>query len=626
MRSGALMGNPNQRCLMLGNEAIARGAIEAGVGVVTGYPGTPSSEIIDSLASVAKNYEIYVEWSVNEKVAFEIALGAALSGIRAMATMKAPGLNVALDPIMSAAYSGVFGGLVILVADDPGPHTTQTEQDNRIIGELSLLPILEPSDPQEAKDIIKKAFEISEELEIPVIVRTTTRLNHTSANVTLGEVVEIQREPWFKKEPERFIRASMAWNLQRHKWLNEQLEKAQEIMEDLEFNRMVIKKDSEFGIITSGVSYTYVREIIEKYNLKDINILKIAAINPLPRKLIQKFLRNVSKVLIVEELEPYIERNVKEILYDMGKWIKILGKYDKTLPREGEFNPRIVLKAIEKLIRVKLSNNSSSDRSKIISEAKRILPSRAPPMCPGCPHMGTYLALRRALRKLKLTGEKAAVFGDIGCYALSFEPPHRAIWTEHAMGSSIGMAAGLYFSGSKQKSIATIGDSTFFHMGIQPLIDAVQHGANITIIVADNEIIAMTGHQPHPGSGFTVMGQKTRRILIEDIAKAAGVKFVRVVDPYNLEETEKAITEALQYEGVSVVIARRACAIYAGRLGLAKEPYYVDQEKCTGCRVCLTETGCFALIWENGKVKIDPYLCFGCSLCQQICPFNAILR
>jgi len=620
----SILGEVGRRVLMMGNEAIARGAIEAGIKVATAYPGTPSTEIVETLARVAKNLDIHVEWAVNEKVALEIALGAAFSGVRALVAMKAPGLNVAMDALMSATYSGVNGGLVIIVADDPGPHTTQTEQDNRFMSKVTLLPMLEPSDPQEAKDMVKEAFKISERLHLPVIVRTTTRVNHTSADVTLGEVEVVKREPWFSKEPSRYIRASMAWNLARHKWLNQQVEKAKEIMENLPFNKLETKGNEKFGVIVSGVSYNYLKEIIKKYGIEDVAVLKIGAINPLPEKLIKELLLKVDRVLVLEELEPYLEFHIRSFIAEIGRNVEVLGKLNGVTPREGEFSPEIVKSALEKLLNKKLGTSQEASREKVLEDIKSILPRRAPPMCPGCPHRATYLALKRAIKRLGLKLEEAPIFGDIGCYALSLQPPLEAIWTEHCMGASIGMAAGLYFSGSRQKAIATIGDSTFFHMGIQPLIDAVQHNANITVIVLDNGTIAMTGHQPHPGSGETATGEKVEPILIENIAKAIGVKFVKVVDPYDLKETTDVLVEALKFEGVSVVVARRLCAILAVRRKLTGPPCYVDPDTCTGCRTCILQLGCPSLVWEGEKTVIDADTCTGCSICIQVCPYNAI--
>jgi len=622
-----LLGKPGEKYAMMGNEAIARGAIEACVKLVTGYPGTPTSEIIDSLALVAKEAGIYVEWSVNEKVAFEIALGAALSGLRALVTMKAPGINVALDPIMSSAYSGTVGGLVILVGDDPHPHTTQTEQDSRWLTKMTYLPMIEPSDPQEAKDFLKIAYELSENFEIPVIYRTTTRINHTTADVTLGEVINIYREAFFKRDPERYVRASMVGNRQRHIWLLNTIEKIKQHIERPPFYELIEKDSAQYGIITAGVSYVYVREIIEKHQLDEISVLKLNITNPLPETVISRFLRKYDRVLILEELDPFLELQIKELAYREKINVEILGKEEGYTPRVDEFRLEIVKKAIEKLVNEKLSTHSPNDIEQIYNEALKIVPPRTPPMCPGCPHSGSYLALKRAIRNLKLRTEDVAIFGDIGCYALSFQPPWRAIWTEHAMGSSIGMAAGLKLAGSKQKAVATIGDSTFFHMGIQPLIDIVQHKVNILILILDNGTIAMTGHQPHPGTGITATGEKTRRILIEDIVKATGVEFVRIVDPYDIEQTTRAIEEALNYDGPSVIIARRECAIVAGRKGLRGPLFKVLPDKCVGCKLCIVETGCPAIMWipEEKKVTIDPALCFGCSLCAQVCPYNAII-
>lgn len=623
-----LLGKPGEKYAMMGNEAIARGAIESGVKLATGYPGTPTSEVIDSLALVARDMGMNVEWSVNEKVAFEIALGAAFAGIRALVTMKAPGINVALDPIMSAAYSGTVGGLVILVGDDPHPHTTQTEQDSRWLSQMTYLPVVEPSDPQEAKDFLKMAYELSEQFSLPVIFRTTTRINHTTADVELGEIIEINRDPYFRRDPLRYVRASMTGNRQRHMWLIETVGELRDHVERPPFYSLISRKNSKYGIITSGVSYVYLTELIEKHQLDSLSILKLNVTNPLPRRTITDFLRRHEKVLIVEELDPYLETKIKKMTYEENIDTKILGKEEGFLPRVDEFNLDVVGRALERFLGISILKQPNNKLRTIIEKANSINPPRTPPMCPGCPHIGSYMALKTAIRKLKLSTDEIAIFGDIGCYALSFQPPWQMIWTEHAMGSSIGMAIGLDYSGSSQIAVATIGDSTFFHMGIQPLIDAVQHKRNILVLILDNGTIAMTGHQPHPGSGITVTGKKTVKVDLEYIVRAIGVNYVRVVDPYDLQEATEAVVKALKMDGVRVIILRRLCAIVARRMGLQGLPYYVIPDKCVGCKLCIIRTGCPALIWieENKKVKIDEPYCFGCGLCAEVCPKDAIVR
>ncbi|MFA4669716.1 indolepyruvate ferredoxin oxidoreductase subunit alpha [Pyrococcus kukulkanii] len=601
----------------MGNEAIAHGALEAGIAFATGYPGTPSTEVIETIARLKP--EVFAEWAPNEKVALEEAAGVSYAGLRSLVTMKCVGLNVAADPLMSLAYSGVEGGLVILVADDPGPHTSQTEQDDRYYGKISLLPVLEPYDPQEAHDLIIYAYELSEKYKVPVIFRTTTRVNHTTADVEVGEFKELKREPKFKKDIERYVRASMEGNRKRHQWLNETLRKIEEEFNSMPFNW--IEGDGKVGIVVEGAPYNYVKEVIPSLG-EDFKILKLSTPHPLPRKLVLDFLKDVEKVIVIEEGAPFLEEEIKVVAYEAGLHVPIYGKRTGHLPLEGELNPRLVKNAMLKILG---KEKEEVEMPQEVKEAEALAPKRPPVMCPGCPHRGSYRALLDALRELGFGKFDVPVHGDIGCYALSLLPPLEAIWTEFVMGASISLANGQSVAMGK-KIVATIGDSTFFHNGIQPLIDAVYKNLDVLVLILDNRTTAMTGHQPHPGTGGSETGRKFQEIDIEALVKAIGVKYVKTVDPYDLKATKEAIKEAMKVKGPAVIIAKRECVIPVMRRGEIGEIPVVIEDKCTGCKACILLTGCPALVYdpETRKVRIDNLICTGCGICNQTCPFDAI--
>lgn len=621
VRENPLLAEEGKKMAMMGNEAIARGVVEAGTYVVTGYPGTPSSEVIMTLQELGRGLDIYAEWAINEKVAFEIALGASIGGARALVTMKGPGLNIASDPILSAAYSGTEGGLIVLVADDPGPITTQTEQDSRWYAPLSKLPMISPSNPQEAKDFFVIANELSEALKLPVFLRTTTRVNHAISVVALGKRLNPKKYNKFEKDLPRFVRAGMAWNLERHKWLNSRLSMVEELSNEYKLNRS--EGSGERCVLTEGISYHYVRESIRDLDIDDIKVIKLGLVFPFPKKFILEEVKDCKQVVVVEELDPFLEESLRSLLMQGERKIPIYGKNepDSVLPREGELNKSLVMRALAKSFNVK-AMKTIDDSVKFIK-----VPSRPPPLCPGCPHRNSYIAILTGISKAGYKRSEIPIFGDIGCYALSVNPPLSAIWTEHSMGASISMAVGLKLSGFPKPVIATIGDSTFFHSGIQPIIEAVNKRVNLLVVILDNEVIAMTGHQSTPEWSKTETGRSAKSVKIAELLKGIGVDGVVEVNPYNLDEMTGYVAEMLRKDGVNVIIAKAPCAIVAMREKAPEFTYTVLEDKCTGCLACVRATGCPALyLKDNGKVGIIEEDCFGCGLCERYCPYDAIIQ
>jgi len=631
-----LWDKPGERVLLLGNHAIARGALEGNIAVFAAYPGTPSSEITDTMAAVAKKAGVYMEYSTNEKVAFETALAAAWSGLRAMTAMKHVGLNVAMDSFMTASYMGVDGGLVVVVADDPSMWSSQNEQDTRAIAKNAGIPVLEPSSAQEAKDMAKYAFEVSEKYGQMVILRTTTRSSHMRGDVVLGELPEEIRKAKrkfgnFKKNPERYVDIP-AFQRKKHPWLLETLEKYREEFSESPFNWIEGDENARVGIIAPGLAYAYVKEALAWLGVENVKLLKLGTPFPVPYGLLERFFDGLERVLIVEELEPVVEEQVKVWAYDRGLGIPIHGK--DIVPRVFEMTARRAVEAIAKFLGMETPINFEEIDRKY-EKVSKIVPPRPPSLCPACPHRNTFYAIRRA-------ATPRAIFpSDIGCYTLGVLPPLKTVDTTIAMGGSIGMVHGLDVAlngvpgegerktGKEKKIIvATIGDSTFFHTGLPALANAIYNRSNVVIVVLDNLVTAMTGDQPNPGTGDTPHGPG-RRILIEDVAKAMGADFVKVVDPYDIKATERAIKEALAVEGVSVVVSRQPCALY--RIGQMRRRgekwpiYHVIEDKCTGCKICINAYGCPAIYWdaEAKKAKIDPTMCWGCGGCAQVCPFGA---
>lgn len=594
--------------ILMGNEAIAQGAVEAGIQVATGYPGTPSSEILCTLAAMAKNLGFYAEWSVNEKVALEVGAGAALSGARTMVTMKQVGLNVAADPLMSLAYLGVKGGLVIVSADDPGPHSSQNEQDTRVFAKFAKLPVLDPATPQEAKDMVKAAFELSEQLNLPVILRPTTRTCHACQDVEVEERPYTPvRLPYFERNPLWVVLPKTA--ARKHPWLNAQQEAARQLFEESPFNRVSIVNRT--GIITSGVSYNYVVEAFQLLGT-EASILKIGTPYPLPERLVVEFLKQVDRVLVVEEQEPVVEEQVVGFAYCHGIKVEIAGK--SFVPREGELDVDRVSEALVRFLGISSEQAAGAVELGEMPE----LPLRPPVLCAGCPHRASFYVFKEAVQEM---GVDAVFTGDIGCYTLGFFPPLEAVDTCLCMGASIGMAAGMQRVEPGRKHIAFLGDSTFFHNGIPGLIDAVYNGTDITVVVLDNSTTAMTGHQPHPGMGRTILGDKAPVVDIAAVARACGVKYVHEVDPMAPTVARRVAEEAISFPGPAVVVMRHPCV--AVRKSEAK--FKVNSDLCSGCNTCIYTLGCPALVLEEEQAVITDK-CAGCGFCVRICPAKAIER
>lgn len=607
---------PGKHFLLLGNEAIARGAIEAGLELASTYPGTPASEIGDSLFRSAKQGNYYFEYCTNEKVAMEVAGAAAVANARSLVAMKHVGLNVASDAFMTLNYIGVRAGLVIVSADDPGCWSSQNEQDNRMFAMLGDTTMLEPADPQEAKDMTVAAFDLSEELEQPILLRVTTRVSHTRAGVELGPVRPPRNQPNFERDPFRFVTVPTVAR-KRHPILLEKVKRATEISEKSKWNRIIGR--GKIGILTSGVSYNYVMEALGALQVKAA-VLKLGMTYPLPKKKIQKFIVSKDKVIVVEELKPYLENHARAFAQEKGIITPILGKSQGYFSEIGEFTPRIVIEGLAKALNKQIPANFA-EIDKKVAETSSEMPPRPPILCAGCPHRATFYEVATA------TGRKGVYPTDIGCYTLAIQPPLEMADLLLCMGSSIGTSCGLTAILDKP-IVGAIGDSTFFHSGITGLVNAVYNKHPVKIIVVDNHTTAMTGHQPHPGTGITGMGIKGQEIKIEDVAKGVGVPFVKVIDPLEVKESIRVIREAVAFDGPAVIVSRSPCALVErARKRQENEeiiPYEVDPEVCQGCRVCTDKLGCAAAIWQGEHAAIDADLCSGCGVCAKICPYNAI--
>ncbi|MEW6051093.1 MAG: indolepyruvate ferredoxin oxidoreductase subunit alpha [Candidatus Zixiibacteriota bacterium] len=583
------------RELLSGNEAVARGAYEAGVALAASYPGTPSTEILETLAE--RFPSIYSQWSPNEKVAFEVGIGASIGGGRALVTMKHVGLNVAADPFMTFTYTGVNGGFVIVSCDDPEMHSSQNEQDNRFFARFGQIPFLEPSDSQEAKDMLITAYEMSELFDTPVMLRMVTRISHSKGIVELGETVH-GPDKRFVKDPSKYVMIPSNAR-KRHVVVDQRLEKLARFAEETRFNTVELN-GSRIGIITGGVAYQYAKEIAP-----DLDYLKLGMGYPLPMRKIEQFVNGHERVFVIEELEPFYEDQIKAV------GLKVEGK--RYFGRLGELSPFRVAQG--------LKETGVLDRVETPTISVDEMFPRPPVLCPGCPHRGAFMALKKL---------GVAVTGDIGCYTLGVMEPLNALDTCICMGASIGNAIGMEkVKGSEKGTVAVIGDSTFVHSGITGLLDAVYNKSNVTVIILDNRATAMTGGQQHPATGQTLMGEPTSRLNLVNLCKALGVESVRELDAYNYDAALHMISEEMQRPGPSVIITSRPCVLMPVRI--MDEPYVVDLDLCTACSACF-RISCPAIAASSEtnkhghpKAVIDETLCTGCTLCAQVCPPEAII-
>lgn len=573
--------------LMLGNAAVARGAYEAGVRVCSSYPGTPSTEVTEVMAKMYD--DVYSEWASNEKVACEVVIGAAFGGARSMTCMKHVGLNVAADPLYTASYTGVNSGMVAVVADDPGLHSSQNEQDTRNHGKASKIPVIEPSDSNECKEFMRMAYDFSEKFDTPVILRLTTRVAHSQSLVELGEREEKELKN-VEKNPGKYVMMP-AMAKKRHEYVEKRLNDISDYGYDCPFNS-VEYNNTKIGVITCGISYQYAKEA-----LPDASFLKLGITYPISEKLVKEFASKVEKVYVIEELDPFIEDFCRSIGID------VIGKEIFTLL--GEYNPQMIKKAILGI-----------DAPEFV-KAEENIPVRPPVMCPGCPHRGMYYVLK----KLGLT-----VCGDIGCYTLGALPPLSSVDYCVCMGAGIGMAHGMEKARGKdftKKLVAVIGDSTFIHSGITGMIDVVYNKGISTIIILDNSITGMTGHQQNPTTGFTIKGEPTKNVDLVKLANAVGIERVTVADPFDLDNFEKVVKEEIATEEPSVIISQRPCALL--KTVNYGAPCVIDSEKCKNCKMCM-KLGCPAISIKNGKISIDAAQCNGCMLCTNVCKFGAIKK
>jgi indolepyruvate ferredoxin oxidoreductase, alpha subunit len=623
-----VISSETKTVFLLGNEAIVRGALEADVKVAAFYPGAPASEILDTFSEVSGLFDYRMEISANEKVALEVCAGASFVGLRSLTAMKSVGTNVASDMLFTLGYVGVRGGLVIVIADDPHAHSSQTEQDGRLFAPASYIPMFEPASPDEAKEMVKKAFETSEKFRVPVIVRTVTRVNHQSGMVHLGKLerTPFKRVKWAEIK-EKYLTLGEVARQNKLKML-ERTAHLREEFERSEFN-VVDSKDSDVGIVSSSVSYLYVQEALKALDLNSrVSVLKLGTTYPLPEKVIANFIRKLKKLVVVEELSPYLEKEIYVIAKGVNPGLEIVGKLSGAFSEAWEYNANVVIKVLSSVF-----NLSYPSYEAIVEEAKKlkgIIPDRFPTFCAGCPHRATFVALNQAFRIQASKGRSHFFASDIGCYSMWVFPPISEPDSSLCMGASVGLANGLSYA-IEERPISVVGDSTFYHAAIPAIIDAVHNGNKFTLLVLDNSVTAMTGQQPNPSTAQIAGGKLGKSVSIEAICRAMGIEFVETVDAYDVKGNVDVFSRALEFDGLSVVVSRRECALYGDRKkrkeGVEIVPFSVDKQKCKRPYSCLRTFYCPAHeLDEDKQPRISQDMCDGCSVCSRLCPLSSISR
>lgn len=613
--------------LMTGNEALAWGALHAGVKVVTGYPGTPSTGALTSLLEM-NPAGVHVEWSVNEKVAFEVAAGAAWAGQRALCTMKMSGLNVCYDSLISIAYSGIVGGLVIYVADDPGVSAGMAEQDSRGFAIMADLPMLEPASVDEIYRLTQAAFDLSEHCGSPVFVRLVTANSNSFAPVDLcaDPPARPEREAVLIRDIDKFTKAGAAICMAQHRDLIARLERAGQWIAEAGLNPLYLGAAGGLGILAAGITSTYLAEAFDiagRYGFKaaEASVLQVNAVHPFPAAHAERLLQHCGTILVLEELEPHLENNLYVLAQRLGLARRIVGKLSGTFERIGDYGVRHVVRGIAAAQDLPVP----ADLFQGQAEAEKLAAARPITVCAGCPHRGTFMAINTAVRKAGFKKDDVMVTGDIGCTILGMNPPFNTVWNEVSMGASLGIAQGYVHAGTKTPVIATIGDSTFYHAGIAGLINAVQHQVPLTLIIMDNGWTSMTGMQVNPGTRPDCQQCGDSRLDIARIVPALGVEQFWIVDPFKVDEMAQVLRDALKLPGVKVLLARQECAMPAMRRGDRAGRLTVVDENCNLCKLCITITGCLAITLGEDAIDIDPELCYGCGLCAAVCNRDAIL-
>jgi len=639
---------PGKRLFLSGDEAVARAALEEGVDVVTGYPGSPSTKTLTALLPMAGQYNIAVEWSTNEKVALEVAAGAAWGGKRSLVTMKMSGINVMADSLLSVAHSGVVGALVIYAVDDVGAYYGMVEQDSRYYAMLASLPLLMPATPEDAYMMARRAFQVSEHIGTPVFVLSTTAVAQTTRAIRVGRIEQHQKTAAsFRRNPAKFTKATSQWSREQHSDTLKRLAEAGDWFRTWPDLNLVTFPQSttqqpdaiapKVGIIVAGVSYTYVQEVFQRSPeyITQIAIFKLGLINPLPQSEIHDFLRQMNVVLVLEELEPIIETQLLALIAEYGLQVRVVGKRNGLLPRVGDYTLEIVAEAMRCVVG---SDNHGRHSQQILplgsnEKTTSVALPRTLEFCPGCPHRMTYYALKRTIEEIGFSHDEVIVTGDIGCTILGIHGPLNVCWTEVSMGASIGIAQGFKYAGIEKPVIAAMGDGTFYHNGIAGLLNAVQSGVNLTLLILDNSTSAMTGLQPDAGSGKRATGEPSVQANIAMIAQGCGVTYVKELNPYQISSMIEALQEAIGYPGVAVVIAKAPCTTPGVRIN--KQPVQVNQDICragTECQdtPCYNQVGCPSVLiqrdaYSKQRITIDTTTCVSCGLCMAACPFDAIL-